>query len=164
MSLGELRELVMDREAWPATIHGVAKSWTRLSDWTELKNILSYFLWHTPIHIAKDAEKMREHIWEKTIRVWLVNPINNLSRNTNSLHWRATETGQDEERPWDFQDTIGRKWANTELCRAMCACSVLFNSLQPHRLYPPGSSDHEISQARILEWVAISFSRGSYRP
>ena len=32
MSLGELRELVMDRETWRATIHGVAKSWTRLSD------------------------------------------------------------------------------------------------------------------------------------
>ena len=32
MSLGELRELVMDREAWPAVIHGVAKSQTRLSD------------------------------------------------------------------------------------------------------------------------------------
>ena len=32
MSLGELRELVMDREAWHAVIHGVAKSWTLLSD------------------------------------------------------------------------------------------------------------------------------------
>ena len=36
VSLSELREMVMDREAWRAAIHGVAKSRTRLSDWTEL--------------------------------------------------------------------------------------------------------------------------------
>ena len=36
MSLSALRELVMDREAWHSVVHGVAKRWTRLSDWTEL--------------------------------------------------------------------------------------------------------------------------------
>ena len=36
VSLSELRELVIDRKAWRAAIHGVAKSWTQLSDWTEL--------------------------------------------------------------------------------------------------------------------------------
>ena len=36
VSLGELREMVVDREAWRAAVHGVTKSWTRLSNWTEL--------------------------------------------------------------------------------------------------------------------------------
>ena len=40
VNLSELRELVMDREAWRAAIHGVAKSWTRLSDRTELKTTI----------------------------------------------------------------------------------------------------------------------------
>ena len=49
LSLSELREMVMDREAWRAVIHGVAKSWTRLSHWTEPNCQLYYWneKWNT---------------------------------------------------------------------------------------------------------------------
>ena len=46
----------------------------------------------------------------------------------------------------------------------VCACSVVFNSCDPVNHSPPGSSVPGILPARILEWVASSFSRGSCGP
>ena len=49
MSLGNLQELVMDREACLAAVHGVAKSQTRLSDWTEQIKMVSQWRLHLPV-------------------------------------------------------------------------------------------------------------------
>ena len=52
VSLSVLRELVMDREAWSAVIHGIAKSQTGLSDWTEYPIVYPYHIFF--IHASVD--------------------------------------------------------------------------------------------------------------
>ena len=71
VSLSEIRELVMDREAWRAAIHGVAKSRTWLSDWTELnwtnsrKNIIQMLTFYTTSRTVTPLVH-----WSKTCWTW----------------------------------------------------------------------------------------------
>ena len=84
VSLSELREMVMDREAWHAAIHGVAKSRTRLSNWTELNwteliadysvsPVSSLLHWYHSFHIF---------LWYNPLKYWLLFRLSVLS---NSL-------------------------------------------------------------------------------
>ena len=90
MSLGKLRELVVNREAWHAAVHAVTKSWTRLNDWTELKGymITQHFetdntaLW-TPLLKKNTAYlEINEKEWSSIKdTVWLLETVVSLTLN-----------------------------------------------------------------------------------
>ena len=73
MSLSKLQELVMDREAWHAGIHGVTKNWTRLSNWTELIIFwyngigFAFYFWQFIISTYKRNRFLYVNLYSKTL-------------------------------------------------------------------------------------------------
>ena len=78
MSLGELRELVMDREAWRSAIHGVTKSRTRLSDWTEMNwtdGFSSSHVWMWELDHKESWVPKNRWFWTVVLEKPLENPL-----------------------------------------------------------------------------------------
>ena len=126
MSFSRLQGLVMDREAWRATVHGVAKNRTWLSDWTKLNYM--HQIMNSSLRIHGSC-------------VSLVKETDNYISEYNA----------------DNRYTVC-------VCVCVCVCTQLCLTLCDIDCSPPGSSVHEILQARILEWVVISSTRGSSQP
>jgi len=153
--LSELRELVMDREAWRAEIHGVTKSRTWLSDWTELNLFLVF------------------HYWGIVASQYCVSfccTIKWISYAAKSLQSCPTLCdpidGSPPGSPWD---SPGK---NTGVgCHFLLQCMKVKSESEVAQSCPtlsdpmdcslPGSSAHGIFQARVLEWGAIAFSESA---
>ena len=77
--------------------------------------------------------------------------------------WRTVAHKDEIFTIWSFAE-VCQLPVSVMLCSAVLSCSVASDSVDPMDCSPPGSSVHGILQARILEWVALSPSRGSSQP
>ena len=98
VNLSKLCELVMDREAWCAAVHGVTKSWTRLSDSTELYP-LQYSWASLVVQIVKNLPAMRE-TWVPSLG-WDGPLEESMATHSSILTWRIPLT----EKPGGLQST-----------------------------------------------------------
>ena len=124
MSLSELREMVMDREAWRAVIHGVAKSRRWLSDWTELReacleNPMDRGAWWAAVHTVTQSR-----IYLK----WLIMHSCIREENGNPLQYSYLENPRDRGAWWAAifgSHRVGRDW--TDLAAAVAGkLNVMF--------------------------------------
>ena len=144
ISLSKLWELVMVTEAWHAAVHGVAKSWTRLSNWTELSSEKSCICLCQVLGLLLILSHFKASLTLSTQVIWKLAIF-----------------------PWGlFHFLVILSY----LCFVF-SCSVKCDSLwhppAPHRPWTVAQQaplSMGILQARILEWIAVPFSRGSSRP
>ena len=133
VSLGELQELVMDRKAWGTAIHGVTKSRTRLSDWTELMSPKKTDRWPTGTWKRCSISLIfREMQIKTTVRYrltlvrtvwWLVRTI--IKKSTNNKYWKVCgEKGTFLHCWWEYK-LVQPLWKQYEVSSKNWSCHMI---------------------------------------
>ena len=121
VSLSEFQELVMDREAWRAAIHGVAKSRTRLSDWTELKLFLGLPWWLSGKESASNAR-------DSGLNPGWGNPLEKGTATHSSIPaWRIPWTEEAGGQQSIGSQRVGHDWSDgtcTHACKVFLSSTV----------------------------------------
>ena len=147
MSLSELREMVMDREAWRAAIHGVAKSRTQLSDWTELNRTEHQAMrWGAPDCPARSG--LSVNWWSCPLDDLLLQPQSSTVFNKNILWPSDTKSWLIRKNP-----DAGKDWRQEEKGTTLDEMAGWHHWLNGHEFeQSPGDGEGQESLASWSPW------------
>ena len=159
LSLGRLQELVMDREAWHAVVHGVRKSGTWLSDWTELRT------WKQPKRpMTEEWRKKMQYMCriESAAATKLLQPCLTLCDPIDSSPPGSPVPGILQARTLEWvaiSFSSAWKWKVKVKVKLLSRIQLLATPWTAAYQAPPSMG---FFQARVLEWGAIAFSEHIY--